>query len=43
MSAEELSSVEKRVVGDIWTSNEQWTNLVKMCDEFGSRFAGTEG
>ncbi len=43
MSAEELSSVEKRVVGDIWTSIEQWTNLVKMCDEFGSRFAGTEG
>jgi len=34
---------EKAIVGDIWASNEQFQNLVKMCDEFGSRFAGTEG
>ncbi len=40
---EELKSAEKIIVGDIWASNEQFQNLVKMCDEFGSRFAGTEG
>lgn len=40
---EELRKAEKTIVGDIWASNEQFRNLVKMCDEFGSRFAGTEG
>jgi len=40
---EELKRAEKNIVGDIWASNEQFPNLVKMCDEFGSRFAGTEG
>lgn len=39
----ELRKAEKAVVGDVWASNEQFENLVKMCDEFGSRFAGTEG
>lgn len=39
---EELRRIERTIVGDIWTSNEQYMNLVKMCDEFGSRFAGTE-
>lgn len=39
---EELKKVERTIAGDIWTSNEQFLNLVKMCDEFGSRFAGTE-
>ena len=38
-----LWKAEKNIVGDIWTSTEQFQNLVKMCDEFGSRFAGTEG
>jgi len=42
MLDEELARIERAIVGDIWTSNEQFMNLVKMCDEFGSRFAGTE-
>lgn len=37
------NNVEKLTLGDIWTSNEAYTNLTYLCDEFGSRFAGTEG
>jgi len=37
------SELEKKVLGEIWSSNEAYDNLVHMCDEYGSRFAGTEG
>ncbi len=37
------SDVETSVLGDIWSSNEAFENLTVLCDEFGSRFAGTEG
>ncbi|MGD2201285.1 MAG: M20/M25/M40 family metallo-hydrolase [Candidatus Bathyarchaeota archaeon] len=38
-----VSDMEKTVIGEIWSSNEAYENLIHMCDEFGSRFAGTEG
>lgn len=37
------SKIETEVLGDIWSSNEAYENLTVLCDEFGSRFAGTEG
>jgi len=37
------SGIEASIIGDIWSSNETFENLTVLCDEFGSRFAGTEG
>ncbi len=37
------SKIEKDVLGEIWSSNEAYETLLHLCDEFGSRFAGTEG
>ncbi len=33
--------IDRLIVGDIYTSREVMDNLVVLCDEFGSRFAGT--
>ncbi|MFN2291412.1 MAG: M20/M25/M40 family metallo-hydrolase [Anaerolineae bacterium] len=35
--------VDRQIVGDIYTSTEAMDNLVVLCDDFGSRFGGTEG
>ena len=32
---------DRRMVGDIYTSREVMDNLTVLCDDFGSRFAGT--
>ena len=34
---------DQKIVGDIYTSKETIDNLLMLCDEFGSRFGGTEG
>jgi aminopeptidase YwaD len=36
-------SIDQRIVGDCYTSAEVMDNLVTLCDEFGSRFGGTDG
>jgi Zn-dependent M28 family amino/carboxypeptidase len=36
-------SQDQQIVGDIYTANEMMDNLTTLCDEFGSRFGGTEG
>ena len=33
--------VDQQMVGDIYTSREVMDNLTVLCDDFGSRFAGT--
>ena len=33
--------IDQQMVGDIWTSRESMDNLTVLCDDFGSRFAGT--
>lgn len=38
-----LIQVDQQMVGDIYTSQEVMDNLIILCDEFGSRFGGTEG
>jgi len=34
--------VDRQIVGDVYTSTEAMDNLVVLCDDFGSRFGGTE-
>ncbi|MBN1318835.1 MAG: M28 family peptidase [Anaerolineales bacterium] len=36
-------SVDQQLIGDIYTSRESIDNLEILCDDFGSRFGGTEG
>jgi len=36
-------STDQQIVGDIYTSTEAMDNLTILCDDFGSRFGGTEG
>ncbi len=36
-------SIDQQIVGDIYTSTEAMENLIVLCDDFGSRFGGTEG
>ncbi|MCP4543909.1 MAG: M28 family peptidase [Chloroflexi bacterium] len=36
-------SLDRQIVGDAYTSTETMDNLIILCDDFGSRFGGTEG
>jgi hypothetical protein len=36
-------SLDRHIVGDGYTSTEPMDNLLILCDEFGSRFGGTQG
>ena len=36
-------SIDQQIVGDAYTSTEPMDNLIVLCDDFGSRFGGTEG
>lgn len=38
----ELSSTEKKVLGNVYGSTKAYNNLRILCDDFGGRFAGTE-
>lgn len=35
--------IDRQMMGDVYTSTEMMDNLIVLCDEFGSRFGGTEG
>jgi len=43
MEKERLEAIDRTIIGDIWGSNEVWQNLVTLCDEIGTRFAGARG
>ncbi|OGG57281.1 MAG: hypothetical protein A3F84_02160 [Candidatus Handelsmanbacteria bacterium RIFCSPLOWO2_12_FULL_64_10] len=44
MSAENpYLDLDRRMLGDIYTSSEPMDNLTVLCDDFGSRFGGTQG
>jgi Iap family predicted aminopeptidase len=34
--------LDKRILGEVYNSTEAWENLLVLCDDFGSRFDGTE-
>ncbi len=36
-------SIDREMIGDTYTSTEVMDNLITLCDDFGSRFGGTEG
>ena len=36
-------SIDRQILGDIYTSSEAMDNLIILCDDFGSRFGGTKG
>jgi Iap family predicted aminopeptidase len=36
-------SLDKEILGEVYSSTESLDNLTILCDEFGSRFPGTEG
>ena len=36
-------SIDRQIVGDVYTSAQVMDNLITLCDDFGSRFGGTEG
>ena len=36
-------SIDQQIVGDTYTGTEAMDNLIVLCDDFGSRFGGTEG
>jgi aminopeptidase YwaD len=38
-----MQEIEQRMVGDVYTSREVMDNLEVLCDDFGSRWGGTEG
>jgi aminopeptidase YwaD len=38
----DINSLEKQILGDIWTSPHLWNHMLALCDQFGSRFATTE-
>jgi len=35
--------IDKQIMGDVYTNSEAMANLTILCDDFGSRFGGTEG
>ncbi len=41
MEREQLRELDRVVLGEIWTSDEAWRNLVFLCDDLGHRFAGS--
>ena len=38
----DITSLEKRILGELWTSPDLWNHMLALCDSFNSRFAGTE-
>ncbi len=43
MSENPFLHIDQQMAGDCYTSTEVMDNLITLCDDFGSRFAGTDG
>jgi len=41
--AQKLNDVEKKIMGEIYASNEAYDNIVTLCDNFGGRMNGSPG
>jgi aminopeptidase YwaD len=37
-----LQEIEQRIAGDAWTSDRTYQNLLRLCDDFGHRFGGSD-
>ena len=38
-----MITIDRQIMGDLYTSIEAMENLIILCDDFGSRFGGTAG
>ncbi|MCB0116166.1 MAG: M20/M25/M40 family metallo-hydrolase [Caldilineaceae bacterium] len=43
MTVNPLLSLDREIIGDIYTTTETMDNLTVLCDDYGSRFGGSEG
>lgn len=43
MTTNPYLAIDQKMVGDVYTCSEVMDNLTILCDDFGSRFGGTEG
>jgi Zn-dependent M28 family amino/carboxypeptidase len=43
MLTEPLVAADRALCGEIWTAQSAWETLVHLCEDYGSRFAGTPG
>jgi Zn-dependent M28 family amino/carboxypeptidase len=41
--SQRFHAIDRQIVGEVYTSREAMHNLSILCDDFGSRFGGTEG
>lgn len=39
--SEELQAIERHILGEVWTTDEMYRNLVHLCDDLGHRFGGS--
>jgi hypothetical protein len=37
-----ISDIERKILGEVYSSSEAMLNLTVMCDDYGGRFAGTQ-
>ena len=42
MANSDLTSIEREILGDIWTTSEPYDVLREICDDIGHRYAGSE-
>jgi aminopeptidase YwaD len=37
----DLGAIERHILGEVWTTDEMWRNLLYLCDDCGHRFGGS--
>ena len=37
----DMAAIDRHIVGEAWTTNEMWRNLLQLCDDIGHRFGGS--
>ncbi len=37
----DLAAIDRHIIGEVWTTDEMWRNLVHLCDDLGHRFGGS--
>jgi Iap family predicted aminopeptidase len=37
----DLSAIDRHIIGETWTTDEMWRNLLHLCDDLGHRFGGS--
>ncbi|MEZ4522377.1 MAG: M28 family peptidase [Thermomicrobiales bacterium] len=37
----DLAAIDRHIIGEAWTTNEMWRNLLHLCDDLGHRFGGS--